>query len=348
MREETPAPPPSIPETLRPVLEAVRLAPSAHNTQPWLVTVNDNETFQIGWDLDRWLALSDPAGEQLAYSLGCAIEAAHTVAPVEYSPAPHLEILGEGGVAGEIRVKGSRDEAAFSLLASRETHRGRFATREVPVPAIAEIEREARCFGLEVAVLQDRRAIRQVAELTRDGAAAILRDDCYVRELLEWTRLTPTEEQDSRDGFTAATLCLDAGTVQLLKVLRRRPALRRRAMQLGMASAMGRMQASRVRSCGALLLLGTGDPSPGGQITAGRGLLRAWVAATRTGVAVQPVHFPLSAEPMRAECLKIFGLSDGQHPVTMLRAGLAKRAAPRSDRLSLERFCSVLPPGQGT
>lgn len=348
MRDETPAPPLSIPETLRPVLEAVRLAPSAHNTQPWLVTVHDNETFQIGWDLDRWLALSDPAGEQLAYSLGCAIEAAHAVAPVEYRPAPQIEILHEGGVVGEICVKGSRDEGAFRLLASRQTHRGRLTTRGVPTPALAEIEREARRFGLEVMVLQNRRRIRQVAELTRRGAAAILRDDGYVHELLEWTRLSRAEEQDSRDGFTAATLCLDAGTVQLLKALRCRPALRRRAMQFGIASAMSRMQASSVRSCGALLLLGTGDDSPGGRIAAGRGLLRAWLAATRAGVAVQPVHFPLSTEPMRAECLKAFGLSEGQHPVTMLRAGLARRVAPRSDRLALDRFCAVVPPGQGT
>jgi len=343
MRTEPAVPPPRIPETLRPVLEAIRLAPSAHNTQPWLVTITDNETFQVGWDLDRWLALSDPAGEQLAYSVGCAVEAAHAVARVEFCAAPHVELLNEGGVAGEIRVKGSRDEDAFRLLANRQTHRGRLAKREIPAGPIAEMEREALRLGLEVMVLQERREIRRLAELTREGAATILRDDGYVRELLDWTRLSAEEERAARDGFTAATLSLDAGTAQLLKVLRSRPGLRRTAMRFGMAWGMSRMQASAVRNCGALLLLAGRDASPGGLIAAGRGLLRLWLAATRADIAVQPVHFPLSAEPMRTECLRTFGLPADRHPVTMLRLGYARRPAPRSDRLALERFCAVLP-----
>jgi hypothetical protein len=48
-------------------------APSAHNTQPWVLRYHDSSV-EIGWDPAYALAASDPTGRDLRLSLGAFAE----------------------------------------------------------------------------------------------------------------------------------------------------------------------------------------------------------------------------------------------------------------------------------
>ena len=57
-----------------PGLEAARLAPSAHNTQPWLFERVDGK-INVKWNPDRELPAGDPHSLYLMTGLGASVEA---------------------------------------------------------------------------------------------------------------------------------------------------------------------------------------------------------------------------------------------------------------------------------
>jgi hypothetical protein len=132
---------------------------------------------------------------------------------------------------------------------------------------------------------------------------------------------------------------MDPLTARVVGLLKRSARARELLPPLGMAKLMGLQAARAIRRSGALLLLSTADESLRSHIAGGRALLRIWLAATRAGVALQPVHFPISRGDLRQDTLARFGLSQESSPVTLVRLGLPTRPAPASDRLPLERIC---------
>ena len=59
-------------DQLRFLLRYAILAPSSHNTQPWLFDVRDSE-FELWVDMSRALPHSDPTGREMYLSLGCCL-----------------------------------------------------------------------------------------------------------------------------------------------------------------------------------------------------------------------------------------------------------------------------------
>jgi hypothetical protein len=302
-------------------------------------------SFRVGWNLDRWLDVADPAGEHMGYSIGCCIEAASTVAKIEYEPNTGADLLADDSHAGQVHVKGAPEgplAQASDLLDMRRTNRAPFSTDAVESSCLREFERQVDSFGVEISILLDRPRIRELAKLTTEGAAACFRRQDYLDELLQWMRLSKQERASDPDGFTPDTLLLDPLTTQLVSCLKRSARLRRLAPKLGMARMLALQAGATLKRSGAILLLTTREPSTQGFISGGRALMRVWLSATAANLAFQPVHFPLSADDLRDEVRRLFGLDSGSHPITVVRIGYARSAAPASERLPLGRIVTVL------
>src|SRR4051812_32014888 len=57
------------------IFEAARLAPSAHNSQPWQLRVVDHgRAIEIGWQPERALPHGDADNHYLMIGLGCVAE----------------------------------------------------------------------------------------------------------------------------------------------------------------------------------------------------------------------------------------------------------------------------------
>ncbi len=331
-------------KSLRPVLEAVRIAPSAHNTQPWRLVLASDDALHLELDPRRGLPGSDPAGEMLAYSLGCAVEAAATVADVEHERCPRTPAPGSsaGGVV-HARWNEPAANAGLALLARRCTDRRPFE-RTPPAPRDLEpLVRAAARHGLGLALLDDRARIRRAGSLTAQGAAHCLGEPGYLEELLCWTHVVPGPSPAADDGFTPETLCLDPASRWLVLWLKRSAVLRRALSRLGLARVLGWQAAAGLRASGALALLVAPDASDWAQrVRAGRGLMSTWLAATRAGVGVQPVHFPLALDTARARIMELFGVAGTGHAVALLRLGRVQGPPVRARRRPLESLC-VLP-----
>src|SRR5512137_2483946 len=60
-------------EMLVHLLKYAILAPSSHNTQPWMFNVSDDKILVFA-DQSRWLSVADPDRREMYISLGAAIE----------------------------------------------------------------------------------------------------------------------------------------------------------------------------------------------------------------------------------------------------------------------------------
>ena len=64
----------SQPNHFRAIIEAATRAPSGHNSQPWLFTINSEDHITLAPDFSRRLPAVDPDNRELFISLGCATE----------------------------------------------------------------------------------------------------------------------------------------------------------------------------------------------------------------------------------------------------------------------------------
>ena len=328
----------------RSVLEAIRLSPSGHNTQPWRLIERAPAELGLAWDPGRWLRLADPTGEILAQSLGCALESACAVAHIDFEPDPDASWVGDpaepGCEVGVLRLRSLREDAParLDLLRRRRTDRSHYRRESLPSAVLREFDHLVRARGGELAVVCERRAIDRIARRTAEGARACLLDHGYLDELIDWLRLSASEATRFRDGFTPRALGLDPATAWVTRLLRSSERARRLVPRLGMAQLFAWQSASAMRRTGALLVLTTRDPSVHGFIAAGRALQALWIHAPRTGLALQPVHFPLFSAAARAEIAELSGTGSQAHATTLLRIGWSRGVAPASERVPVERF----------
>lgn len=324
MTDGTPLAPASFGGGLLSVAEAIRLAPSGHNVQPWLLRPAGARAFELDWRRERALDIVDPDGFGVCYCLGCAVEAAATAADVEFVPDGRGDPTDPAWRAGVLEVSrlGRQGSTRRSGLL-----RHRFADRrpyrpQPPAPTtLAELEAAGQRDGSRVLSLTARREIEEVAELSAQGTRANFAADGYLEELLEWVRLSDAEAARSPDGFTAATLGLDPATRGLFRLLRHSRSARDFAQRHLLPNLAARATAAQVRASGALLLVvGSGD-SAIDRLRSGRSMMATWLAATTAGVSAHPVSDALAVPELRTAMLEAFGAERGEDPAVMLRVG---------------------------
>lgn len=319
--------PSGISPLLRPVLEAIRLAPSGHNVQPWRLEVHDERTVRIGRDPDRALHVVDPEGRYDNYAIGCAIESAATIAETEWEG----DLLRVEALAGDGFARRS------GLLRARCTNRGPYHPHAPSPQALAALLDAVSAFERFEAIPLTHR-LDQLGELTYEAAAANLGDEDFLEELLSWIHLDPRDPRFTEDGFTAATLRLAPPVRSVMRLLKRSARARDLAQRLRLPRLMAADARATLRASGAVFALCSEDRSAAGRIESGRALLAFWLAATQAGLALQPVNFALDCAATRAAFADLAGVGREADLVALVRVGYAKTAAAPSPRLPLDRL----------
>ncbi len=341
---------PELPEGTLTALNAMRLAPSVHNTQPWLLGVTDASTIQLHSVRSRTLKVIDARLEGAHYSLGCSIEAAATVAEVDFEHAPPETLaLGDStaharanALVGTLSLGDLRTgelPRAVGLLRWRRTNRAPFATDSLEPAVLDRLADAAARHQLAASFLTDHTDIGRIGALTSEATIASLEDEAELDELLQWIRIGPKQATIHGDGFTKRTLQIDPATARLVAVLKRNLMARRLASRAGLARIMAKQSADALRASGALMLLTHEDASPAGCINAGRGMFACWLAATELNIAWQPVNQALVLQRRSDEVLTAFGAEHRWRALAIVRLGRALRPAPPSPCLPLHAIC---------
>ena len=180
------------------------LAPSNHNTQPWLFRLQGHELDLIA-DLNRSLPVTDPENRELIISCGAALNHLRVASryfgyssEIEACPEPEYPaLLARFSLGGPCDTY-AEDLLKFGAIEKRRTHRFPFLPDPVPQSLLDILEQTARCHGIELDVFTDNDTRYQIAELVSEADRVQWHDKHFRRELAAW--LTPNRSA-RRDGI---------------------------------------------------------------------------------------------------------------------------------------------------
>jgi hypothetical protein len=320
------------------VLALAARAPSAHNTQPWVVRASPAQVTVIA-DPARWLRHGDPTRRDLHLSLGAfgeALRVAFAASGVRAEPAES----GGGALALRLRTGepvAQADLEAASLLRRRQTSRLRYAPRAPEAPALAALAEAARAAGLELHLAgRDAPERRDLDGWHYAAAREVWLDLRAVRELCQWLRIDPEGALRPDDGLSTHCLGLSLSETAALGALAR-PGLWRAAHAAWLApllaAPLARAETRAFAAAPFAALLVAPEPNAG---ACGAALLRVWMAATRLGLALAPVSALLDRRGWE------IGRRLGVAPARLVAAFRLGRSAPapRSGRRAVTHFAS--------
>jgi len=168
------------------------LAPSLHNTQPWVFSLGE-DAIRVFVDTTRWLRTVDEDQRDLHVSVGCALENLLVAAShfgyryeVDYFPSPHNSTLVATVrlVAGDSGLS-PREDPLFAAIRSRSTDHRDFSPEPVPFHLIQTLKGCCTEQGIVLLTSTDRNLLREVDALLLHADALHFADPAY-REVLAY------------------------------------------------------------------------------------------------------------------------------------------------------------------
>lgn len=304
-------------------------APSAHNTQPWVLRYGDD--VEVGWDPARTLRRGDPSGRDLRLSLGafvecCLIVSADAGLAVDFRPGYDEPGRRVGYLVAAPAAYATPFRAAD--VRRRMTSRVGYEPGPLGEDMVAELRDLARAAGGEVraGACRDLRGMLRAADRHLFGTPPV------TRELRWWLRLTPRHPDYRVDGLTDRALALSRPETAGL-----RAALAPGAYGLLRRAGLPRLLAAASRGVldyegQVLVLVAPPGCGPGGQVAMGRVLLRQWLALARRGYATHPLSQILDCPATRDALAARLGIDDPRRLLSLFRAGRPAAPTARSHR----------------
>ena len=194
----------------RSLLSAAILAPSSHNTQPWLFAV-EGDTIELYADRTRALPVNDPHDRELTISCGCALFNLRVAAAAAGWQAQVSSAADDAAPDLLARVRLARAGAPVALaelyprIEARRTCRRRFAAQSVEAAAASALQLAAADEGARLRAFASHAQRLDVAALVAEGDALQWANPSWRRELAAWMH-----PRRRGDGLTIPTLALPA------------------------------------------------------------------------------------------------------------------------------------------
>jgi len=182
------------------------LAPSCHNTQPWLFRLNDN-SLDIYVDFKRALSIVDPDNREMVISCGAAIGTLVLAAKffayqahVKYAPTAD-----PSGLLANISLTKSHkpvtdDIAIFGAIMRRQTNRSPFDNMAIAPGVLNDCAQAAKSYGIEFVHVIDDKKKAFIAELAELADRKQFSQPWFRNELALWLR---PKHQRNKDGMSA-------------------------------------------------------------------------------------------------------------------------------------------------
>lgn len=180
-----------ISEQLPSLLNIARLAPSVHNTQPWIVSVSGNELV-INLNKKYVLEDGDPTGRETFISLGIFTEAL-CLGACSFGFTIKSVGLGDSFVRISLGIGNQPDVDTVSALKTRCSDRSVYQPAVINELLIQQLNEVSVHPDVSVRVVTNRPAIEKVAELTSKAIRLALSNPSFRKELssylvLPWSR----------------------------------------------------------------------------------------------------------------------------------------------------------------
>lgn len=302
------------------ILRFASLAPSGHNSQPWLVKISSPDEWILCADRSRRLPAVDPDNRELLLSMGAFLENL-SLAAGSLGYGADIRITARTPQDTEIaRVTVKRDTARpypLARIRGRSTVKRNYLNRELSAADVRYLT--APLSGHFFYFPKDSRHSRCISE----GAAEAfrlqsMRDDAQ-RELVQWIRLSDDHARRRMDGLTAESMGITGiGGLIVRNFMKPEDFLTRGNRQRGIDMT------ARLTTEGAGWIVVTGySGGVAGIIETGRRFQRMALLARDRMIAIHPMTQVLE-EPSGRQALSM-NHSDNFDPQFILRVGYLER-----------------------
>jgi hypothetical protein len=313
-------------EQLRAALPWAVLAPSGHNTQPWLFTVRPGEIDVLA-DRSRRLPRVDPRDRELTMSCATAGATLAVVlrrfgrdAQVEWAPEPDSADVVARVTPGGDRDADDRDVRWFDAIRQRRTNRGPFTSDHGDAERIAQAVEVVADSGVGATLLTGA-ARDEAADLVADADRRQMSDKAFRRELAAWMHHNRSDEPDGIRGYSLGYSDL-ASVVGPLIV---------RTFDVGKGQAAKNREIAE--GAPALVVLHTDDDQPRDWAACGGALVHLLLELAAHGLSVSYLNQPIEVDRLRPRVASLVGQA---HPQLLLRAGRPTTTPPPTPRIPVE------------
>jgi nitroreductase len=302
-----------MPDRLKHLIRYAILAPSSHNTQPWLFHVGDEEIWLYA-DATRWLQVADPDQRELHISLGCALEnlliAAEffgfgyevRIPPEENKDGPAVVVR----FGGESEPCGFRGPDLLDCIPRRRTNHSIYDAKKIPDEVRFALFACAVEEDVKLHLLFDDAVKRRVHDLVVEADARQFADPRWREELGYWI---------GQGAFGASWLMAKMGQLAVTYVNLGRSTARHDALVLMSAPAFGLITAEQ--------------DTVGSRIRVGQLFERLYLTAERYGLGIQPISQIVEDETARKQLTEIVPGGVPMQPFRMGYAEPEKNPTPR-------------------
>jgi nitroreductase len=304
-------------EKLTFLLNYAILAPSSHNSQPWMFNVSEGN-IQVFADKSRWLKVADADRREQYLSLGCALENLIIAAEhfgyncsVSYFPGP------DDLVATVTLLPNSRpppDSRLFYAITSRQTNRNPYEPQAISEADFETIKSLSFDPDVGIFITRDSAIKKSFRDLVVQANGIQYSDVNYKSELGRWLGL----------GVMGPT-GIEAKMAQMAVVF------------LDVGSEQTKKDADLINSTLYLGFISTANNDRISSIKAGRTLERFWLATTALGIGLHPMSQALEVPQTKANLTVLLPAQSGMLQVQQaFRLGYAKSTSEHSTRRPLQ------------
>lgn len=297
---------------LRFLLRYAVLAPSGHNTQPWLFRIRQGGV-EVRADRTRGLPVVDPDDRELLISCGAALYTLVVAArhfgfqsDVQRLPDPDdkdlVALVRLGPATGPAR----EEDPEFSAIDRRSTDRSAYSERDLAPAVVRELQGAADRWGawFEPLAGEDRQV---AASLVAQGDRIQMADPSFRRELAQWVHPNRTRSRDGMPGYAF-------GMGDLMSLL---GPLVIRTFDMGDGQAAKDQELAL--NSPVLAVLGTVDDSADAWVRTGCALQKLLLTAEAHGLSASHLNQPVELPDLRDRLQDL--LSSPGHPQILLRLG---------------------------
>lgn len=293
------------------------MAPSGHNTQPWIFKVSES-TIEIHPDFRMSLPIVDANNRELYISLGCALENL-TIAANEFGYEADANIIEEDGKPTFIRVKLINSQIAknylFDQIKIRQTNRSIYNYDTVPDFTISKLDKLVASESIKIHYFKRNSSeFNDIRDLILEGNTIQMNDNEYKNELLHWIRFNKKHTNKHKNGISNSVMQTPSAPVII-----GRPIVK----SFLKPEKQNKSDIQKINSSSHLVLFTINHDNPLSWIMLGRLLERFLLETTRLGIANAYLNQPCEVYQVKEKLKSQLNINNEQ-PSILLRIGYAE------------------------
>lgn len=300
------------------------LAPSRHNTQPWLFRFN-GDALELLADRTRGLAVVDPDDRELLIGCGASLRLL-CLALTHYGEGSRVTLLPDPSNPDllarveltESIIPTGRDHALFAAISARRTNRFPFEPDPIPEKVLdrARVEVGREKAWLQILTTDGEKS--ELAGLAVQGDQQHLADPHFRRELAAWIHSNRSHSRDGMPGFAhgVGDIASEVGPLVI------------RNFDIG--EGVAAYHRELVLGSPVLAIIWTEQDTPLDWLNTGQALIGALLSLQADGIAHSYLNQVIEVPELRQKVRAVYRRE--HFPQIILRLGLGKLIRPTARR----------------